>query len=65
MAKGKRLSQGSTSSDERILDLLKGLFIIEGKKAGMSIEDLRVILKVKNNYITNITKRMKSVSKDS
>ena len=58
MTKGKRRAQVPNDNTERILELLRTLVIIEGRKAGISVEDIRVILKVKKNDITNITKRM-------
>lgn len=65
MPKRMRPARSSADKTERILDLLQSLFILEGRKAGMGVEDIRVVLKIKKNRVTNITKRMKETEREA
>lgn len=47
----------------KIIDLLQGLFILEAQKSGLKSEDVRKILGINNNKLSNIWKFFKSEKK--
>ena len=48
-----------TSQENRLIELLENLFILEGAKAGMKVEAIRSILKIDKKRVNQITKHIK------
>ncbi|GEM_PF-5877938 len=49
----------STDKMEQMITVLQDLFILEGLKAGMNVEDIRKTLKINKWRVSNISKCMK------
>jgi len=63
MAKGKTSRDPVADKLDNVLPILQDLFILEGLRAGMTVGDIRKILHIDKQRVTNISKHVKQASR--